>query len=540
MPQLDIAKINAAAAGWWTAEENEISRLSDADFEKLLGYNPDPASGEMPLSVREALAATAGREIRSGVAAPAAVDLRNVGGKNFITPVRNQLSCGSCVAFGSIATLEGTTRFVNNDPNLAIDLSEGHLFQCIARNQGRNCGNGWWMDPAMTALRDQGVVDEGCSPYSPADQQCTLCAGWQQRLVQIRSYQEIRAVSDMKNWIASKGPLAACFSVYSDFSAYQTGVYRRTPGSTLRGGHCICVVGYDDGQGAWICKNSWGLGWGQAGYFLIAYGECGIDASMWGVVPGASPSPSGTYVPLYRYWNPGVADHFYTTSWAELGGGRYGWGYEGVQCYVAGGPLAGLTPLYRYWNPAIGDHFYTTSWNELGAGRYGWRYEGVQCYVAPGQLPNTLPLYRYWNPQNGDHFYTTSWGELGSGRYGWGYEGIQCYVWRGPSGVSGPDDVPATFRTGSDYPDAAPGLSGLVGPTGGGGEASAPPIAGVGVPNSFRTTDDGGGEEMVPSSFRTAGLESSSVMPSTFRTAAADVATSAPTTSGCGCGKRQR
>ncbi len=40
-------------------------------------------------------------------------------------------------------------------------------------------------------------------------------------------------------------------------------------------------------------------------------------------------------------------------------------------------------PLYRYWNPGIGDHFYTTNWNELGSGRYGWGYEGIQCYVDP-------------------------------------------------------------------------------------------------------------------------------------------------------------
>nr|MDO8133672.1 DUF4114 domain-containing protein [Candidatus Njordarchaeum guaymaensis] len=26
----------------------------------------------------------------------------------------------------------------------------------------------------------------------------------------------------------------------------------------------------------WICKNSWGRGWGEAGWFRIAYGECGI------------------------------------------------------------------------------------------------------------------------------------------------------------------------------------------------------------------------------------------------------------------------
>jgi C1A family cysteine protease len=30
--------------------------------------------------------------------------------------------------------------------------------------------------------------------------------------------------------------------------------------------------------GCWIARNSWGTGWGDSGYFRIAYGECGIES----------------------------------------------------------------------------------------------------------------------------------------------------------------------------------------------------------------------------------------------------------------------
>ncbi len=511
MPIVNIAALTQELESLqapWAARENEITALSSEEFERLLGYNPPPESGELPLDVRELMAAAPER-IRAleatGSTAPASFDLRNVGGRNFITAVRNQLGCGSCVSFGVIGAVEGTMRFSRNDPGFTIDLSEGHLFNCIARGQGRTCANGWWVDPAMRALRDQGVVDEACSPYSPQDVQCTLCGDAGQRLVRILSYKEIRNVNEMKDWLSTKGPISACFSVYTDFSAYSSGVYRRTPNATFRGGHCVVVVGYSDAERAWICKNSWGTGWGERGFFKIGYGECGIDAAMWGVQTGATPTPSGAYVPLYRYWNGGNADHFYTTSWAELGEGRYGWGYEGVQCFVSSTQTSGLVPLYRYWNPDIGDHFYTTSWDELGGGKYGWGYEGVQCYVASTQLPGTVPLHRYWNPGGGDHFYTTSWDELGGGKYGWGYEGVQCYVW---TGAAGSNETPATFRTSA--------------PTSGQAPSSFQSTGITSVPSSFQSA---GSPQGIPGSFqRTPGDDSK---PSSFKATAA--------TKKCGC-----
>ena len=86
----------------------------------------------------------------------------------------------------------------------------------------------------------------------------------------------------MKTWLADHGPVIACFSVYDDFYSYTGGVYSYQSGN-YAGGHCICVVGYNESLQAWLCKNSWGTGWGMAGYFYIEYGQCGIDSQMWAI-----------------------------------------------------------------------------------------------------------------------------------------------------------------------------------------------------------------------------------------------------------------
>ena len=54
------------------------------------------------------------------------------------------------------------------------------------------------------------------------------------------------AADDMKTYLSSTGPLIACFSVYEDFYSYKSGVYSWNGKAPLEGGHCVCVIGYDE------------------------------------------------------------------------------------------------------------------------------------------------------------------------------------------------------------------------------------------------------------------------------------------------------
>ena len=220
-------------------------------------------------------------EALAAIGAPTSYDLRNVDGKNFVTPIKDIKNCASCVAFEAVATVESTLRVQRNDPNLAVDLSEAHLFFCHARARGINCSNDWWPQEAYDDFKAKGVADEACYPYDNglSKKDCSgLCSNWAERVTKITGYTILTSKpADIKGWVSTKGPVSACLIIYQDFLSYKSGIYKHVSGGQL-GGDCVTIVGYNDNPGYWICKNFWGTNWGENGFFNIAYGECGIES----------------------------------------------------------------------------------------------------------------------------------------------------------------------------------------------------------------------------------------------------------------------
>lgn len=273
-----IREAIAREGATWEAGENPIWQLPPEEQMQRLGLSPPP--GEP--GIAEMLRISPPPQSALPPGAPSVFDLRSIGGKNYITAIRDQKSCGSCVAFGCLATIEGSMSWQQQKPNPATDLSEAHLYYCYGAKEGVSCSTGWWPEKAFVHCVSGGVVDEACYPYSPGDQPCNLCADWQKRLTKIKSTKVLTGnVASMKTWISSKGPIVGCFIVFQDFFGYKSGVYSHVSGQQV-GGHCISIVGYDDGKGCWICKNSWGPAWGEQGFFRIAYGQCAMES--WRVI----------------------------------------------------------------------------------------------------------------------------------------------------------------------------------------------------------------------------------------------------------------
>jgi C1A family cysteine protease len=280
---LDLQRIIQDQGHGWQAGPTSLSGLSPEEQARRLGLRLVPE--EM-----ERLATAMAEEPPIAAEFPPAWDWRDVDGADWTTPIRDQETCGSCVAFGAVGVMEAMLKLHEDDTGLQPDLSEAHLFFCGC---GACCDKGWWPSYALDYARDGGVPDEACFPYQDRDLPCSQsCEDWQSQAVRVVSWQEVTDVGARKEWLATKGPVIGCLAIYRDFFNYVGGVYRHTTGD-LAGYHAVCVVGYSEGEQAWICKNSWGTDWGEAGWFKIGYGECGIDTefAMYAVEDVTPPAP---------------------------------------------------------------------------------------------------------------------------------------------------------------------------------------------------------------------------------------------------------
>jgi hypothetical protein len=253
----------------WVAGNTSMMQLHPAERKKRLGLNYNKEMAATPATpYQETFAAT-----------PATFDWRNVdgNGKSYVTPVRNQQSCGSCWAFATAAALESYILMTQNPSNMNLDLSEQLLLSCYNTD---GCSGGS-PSGASFYIQSVGLPAEACFPYKAFDAQdgtnsvlCSqACTNWSNAAYRILHYGAVSAtVSAIKDALVNYGPLVTTFSVYADFFSYHGGIYSYATGA-YQGGHAVLIVGYDDVNQCFIVKNSWGTGWGEGGYFRIAYNQ---------------------------------------------------------------------------------------------------------------------------------------------------------------------------------------------------------------------------------------------------------------------------
>ena len=205
-------------------------------------------------------------------ALPPKVDLRPQ-----CPPPYDQGQLGSCTAnaiAGALQFLEAKEGSPSPimPSRLFIYYNERALEGTTASDSGAQIRDG-----IKTVVKD-GYCPEAEWPYDIAAFASRPAANCYSDALKDRVKQYLRltpALPSLLTCLATGYPFVFGFSVYESFESAtvaSTGVANLPgPGEVLVGGHAVMAVGYDQAAGRFIVRNSWGSGWGMAGYFTMPF-----------------------------------------------------------------------------------------------------------------------------------------------------------------------------------------------------------------------------------------------------------------------------
>lgn len=208
-------------------------------------------------------------------------------------PVGDQDNCNAGYAFAAVDAVQAA---IWKKDSIKLDFSENHAKECNWHALNHYAGlpntcEGGNFKMLTNLFSQHGLVLETCDPYVDYDTTCNVSCTSQYYLTDWQEFSpsyEMASKDLIKQKIMEHGPL------YTQMDPKITGFEDYSGGYVLTGTstdpnkwtHGVLIVGWDDsltytgGQGAWIVKNSYGDGWGDGGYFMIAYGKAGIGSSL--------------------------------------------------------------------------------------------------------------------------------------------------------------------------------------------------------------------------------------------------------------------
>lgn len=217
---------------------------------------------------------------------PKAADLRTL-----CPPVYNQGALGSCTAHAIAGALEfdqmkqgdGAASFVPS--RLFIYYAERVIEGTVGSDSGAMIRDG------MKAVAAQGAPHEKLWPYTIAKfakkPPPSAFADAAQHPTVLYSTVD-QSVAGIENCLALGFPVVFGFTVYESFESPQVASTGIVPMPTnlesVLGGHAVLCVGYDQTTQRFLVRNSWGAGWGLAGYFWMPYAyltDPGLASDLW-------------------------------------------------------------------------------------------------------------------------------------------------------------------------------------------------------------------------------------------------------------------
>lgn len=197
-----------------------------------------------------------------------------------LPPIRSQKNLSSCASHGVIGCYE-----IQLPKGKFLEGSE--LFHYY--NARKYVNNQFPADLGMTirdackTLKDWGYAFEFLCPYSISkfNERPSRMAYYFSKLYKIRAYHRLSSIDQIKNSISNKIPVACGICVNSNFYKLDRANYLYKPARKTIFGHCVIIVGFDDKRMVFTLRNSWGKGWGKAGYFEMPYSNFKSTSFDW-------------------------------------------------------------------------------------------------------------------------------------------------------------------------------------------------------------------------------------------------------------------
>ncbi len=189
-----------------------------------------------------------------------------------LPPIRHQSSIGSCAAHAAMAAYE--IQLMNNSPRAYIEGSElFHYYNARVDADTFPNDTGMTLRRACTTLHKYGMAVEYSWPYdiSKYNTKPNNIAYVFAKLYKVKEYYRITDIDALKEQLSQNYPVICGIWIYSNFYKQTKDNYLYKPDGSIRGGHAVTVVGYDDEKKVFILRNSWGTGWGNKGYFEMSY-----------------------------------------------------------------------------------------------------------------------------------------------------------------------------------------------------------------------------------------------------------------------------
>lgn len=184
------------------------------------------------------------------------------------TIAKNQGSCGSCWSFATSGVFEAVINIWDNNVR---DLAEQWLVNCDKSSSG--CSGGTY---AYKMFVNNGTVYETDLPYKGKDGTCGTGFTYHEKA---KSYGTVtNNVDKIKQALYDYGPMYVSICAGSNLQNYKSGVITKTDGTQTN--HGVVLTGWNDTDGCWIIKNSWGATWGEKGFFRIKYGLSAVGTKV--------------------------------------------------------------------------------------------------------------------------------------------------------------------------------------------------------------------------------------------------------------------